>query len=284
MKGIPSLRKIWLFLFLGGLALYLISSNAGGRITWGPVEKLIVEITAPFQNFTKKTIVIVEDFWKNYFSLLQIESENRHLKNEIEKLRLENSRYHELLATHERLQHLLQFRNEIDYPSLTSRVIGLDPTGLFKSIIIDKGANDGLLPDMPVVNASGLVGRIVSVSPNYAKILLIIDHNSAVDCLIQRSRDRGMVKGMSTEICKLDYVVKASDVRENDIVVTSGLGGIFPKGLPIGQIREVKELPGELFMDIEITPAVDFSKLEEVLVILKETNSLVFPKEKNMKK
>ena len=137
---------------------------------------------------------------------------------------------------------------------------------------------------MPVVNASGLVGRIVSVSPNYAKILLIIDHNSAVDCLIQRSRDRGMVKGMSTEICKLDYVVKASDVRENDIVVTSGLGGIFPKGLPIGQIREVKELPGELFMDIEITPAVDFSKLEEVLVILKETNSLVFPKEKNMKK
>jgi rod shape-determining protein MreC len=216
--------------------------------------------------------------------LLGVERKNRRLENDIKALRIENSKYQELLATHERLQQLLQFRKDIDHPALSCRVIGLDPTGWFKSIIIDKGSNDGLLPDMPVVNASGLVGRIVSVSPNFAKVLLIIDHNSAVDCLVQRSRDRGMVRGMSTGICKMDYVIKSSDILVEDIVVTSGLGGIFPKGLPIGQIRDAKEIPGELFMDIEIIPAVDFSKLEEVLVILKEKRKLIFPKDKSTKK
>jgi rod shape-determining protein MreC len=123
---------------------------------------------------------------------------------------------------------------------------------------------------MPVVNAFGVVGRVVSVSPNYAKVLLIIDQNSAVDCLVQRSRDRGMLKGLMSEICKLDYVAKSCDVAVGDIVVTSGLGGVFPKGLPVGQVLTVKEMLGELFKDIEIRPAVDFSKLEEVLVILEE--------------
>lgn len=284
MKGIPRFRKIWLFLVLGGVAVYLISSNAGGRVPWGSAESLIVEITAPFQKFTQKTTEIVEDFWQNYFSLLSTERENRRLRAEIKVLRIENSRYHELLATHERLQRLLKFRNEIDHPALACRVIGLDPTGWFKTIIIDKGTKDGLLPDMPVVNASGLVGRVVSVSAHFAKVLLIIDQNSAVDCLVQRSRDRGMIKGMSTDTCRMDYVVKSSDIQSGDSVVTSGLGGIFPKGLPIGHIREIKESPGELFMDITLSPAVDFSKLEEVLVILKERSSLIIQKEKKMRK
>ncbi|MFC1883546.1 rod shape-determining protein MreC [Thermodesulfobacteriota bacterium] len=284
MKGITSFRKIWLFIFLVGLALFLLSSNSDGLRPWGSIESLIVEITAPFQKFTEQTSEIVEDFWKNYFYLLGVGRENKHLKKEIIALKAENIRYRELLATHERLQQLLQFRKDIDHPALACRVIGLDPTGWFKSIIIDKGASDGLHPDMPVVNASGLVGRIVSVSPNFAKVLLIIDHNSAVDCLVQRSRDRGMVKGMSTETCKMDYVVKSSDILIEDVVVTSGLGGIFPKGLAIGHISSVKEVPGELFRDIDITPAVDFSKLEEVLVIIKERKSLTFQKEKKKRK
>ena len=114
---------------------------------------------------------------------------------------------------------------------------------------------------MPVVNACGVVGRIVSLSPNYAKVLLIIDQNSAVDCLIQRSRDRGMLKGWSSELCRLDYVGKSSDVMLEDVVVTSGLGGIFPKGLSVGQVANVTEAPGELFKQVEVSPAVDFSKL-----------------------
>jgi rod shape-determining protein MreC len=123
---------------------------------------------------------------------------------------------------------------------------------------------------MAVVNAGGVVGRLVSVSPNYAKVLLIIDQNSAVDCIIQRSREKGIVKGFTLKICKLDYVVKTSDVVVGDKVITSGMGRVFPKGLPVGEVIGVGSRPGEFFKDIKIRPMVDFSKLEELLVILKE--------------
>ena len=134
---------------------------------------------------------------------------------------------------------------------------------------------------MRPVNANGVIGKIVSLSSNYAKVLLIIDQNSAVDCLVQRSRDRGMVKGLSAEMCKLNYVVRSSDVAVGDMVVASGLGGVFPKGIPVGEILNVEDNPGKLFKDIVIGPAVDFSKLEEVLIILKEDEPSTFRKKED---
>jgi len=247
--------------------LLLLSSTSGLRQPWNPAERLIVEITAPFQKLIKQTINFTKDFWLNYFYLIDVRHENTRLKQEINSFRRENSRYKELLATHERLRKLLQFKEVIRRPVVAAQVIGLDPTGWFKSIIIDKGKRAGLKWDMPVVNASGVVGRIVSVSTDYAKVLLIIDQNSSVDCLTQQSRDRGMVKGLPTDVCKMDYMAKSSDVAVGDMVITSGLGGIFPKGLPVGRISRVKDVSGELFKEIEVSPSVDFSKLEEVLVI-----------------
>ena len=250
--------------------LFLLSSNSSSRPAWNPAEQFVIEITAPFQKLIKQAVTSIEDFWLNYFDLVNVRQENENLRGEIQALRMANSRYREMLATQERIQEPLQFKQTLDLPMLPAQVIGRDPTGWFKSIIIDKGSDSGLGLDMPVVNAYGVVGRIVSVSPNYAKILLIIDQNSAVDCLVQRSRDRGMLKGLMGETCKLDYVVKSEDVIVGDIVITSGLGGVFPKGLPVGRVLNVKDMTGELFKDIEIEPAVDFSKLEEVLVITKE--------------
>jgi len=267
LKGEKYLRKIWISIFFICLVLLLLSSTSGLRRPWNPAEQLIVEITAPFQKLIRVTIDFTKDFWFNYFYLVDARQENIRLKREVNSLRMENSRYRELLATHERLRQLLQFKDVIRQPVTAAQVIGIDPTGWFKSVIIDKGGRAGLKWDMPVVNASGVVGRIVSVSPHYAKVLLIIDQNSAVDCLTQESRDRGMVKGLSTDVCRMDYMAKSSDVTVGDTVITSGLGGIFPKGLPVGRISKVKDLPGELFKGVEVTPSVDFSKLEEVLVI-----------------
>jgi rod shape-determining protein MreC len=247
--------------------LFLLSSSSGLRQPWNPVEKFIVEITAPFQKLIRQTIGATRDFWTNYFYLVDVRSENTQLHREMDSLRRENSRYRELLATHERLRSLLHFKEVIHRPVVAAQVVGLDPTGWFKSVIIDKGKNAGLKWDMPVVNASGVVGRIVSVSNNYAKVLLIIDQNSAVDCLTQRSRDRGMVKGTSGQVCKMDYMAKSSDAVVGDLIITSGLGGVFPKGLPVGNITGVKEGEGKLFKEIDVMPSVDFSKLEEVLVI-----------------
>lgn len=270
MKGVTRFRKIWLWALFIGFTLFLLSSNSGPRSTWNPAEQLIIEITSPFQKFIQQSVNVTKRFWLSYFNLVDVRHENWRLKKEIDALRMENSHYRELLASQERLQELLKFKHSINLPVLAAQVIGLDPTGWFKSIIIDKGRRDGLRPNMAVVNASGVVGRVVSVSTNYAKALLVIDQNSAVDCLVQRSRARGIVKGLSTEICKLDYVVKSSDVAVGDLIVTSGLGGVFPKGISVGQVSNIKGIYGGLFKDIEIGPTVDFSKLEEVLVILKD--------------
>jgi rod shape-determining protein MreC len=245
----------------------LLSSSSGLKQPWNPVEQLIIEIAAPFQKLIRQTINATRDFWTNYFYLVDVRRENERLKQEMDSLRRENSQYKELLTAHERLRSLLQFKKAVDKPVVAAQVIGMDPTGWFKSVIIDKGKNAGLKWDMPVVNASGVVGRIVSVSNNYAKVLLIIDQNSSLDCLTQRSRDRGMVKGTSGQLCKMDYVAKSSNVSEGDLVITSGIGGVFPKGLPVGEISNVKEGEGKLFQEIEVIPSVDFSKLEEVLVI-----------------
>lgn len=273
MKGVTGFRTIWLWVFIIGAVLFLLSSNSDLGPTWNPAEQFVIEITAPFQKLIKQTTKSTEELWLNYFRLVDVHHENTQLKNEIHVLKMANSRYRELLATQERLEELLQFKQTINRPVLAAQVIGLDPTGWFKSVIIDKGKWAGLRLDMPVVNAFGVVGRVVSVSSNYAKVLLIIDQNSAVDCLVQRSRDRGMLKGLMSEICKLDYVAKSNDITMGDIVVTSGLGGVFPKGLPVGRILDVKEISGELFKDIKIRTAVDFSKLEEVLVIVEESKS-----------
>ncbi len=281
MKGVSGFRKIWLWILFIGFILLLLSSNSGQRTAWNPVEQLIIEITSPFQKLIKNTVNITEEFWLSYFHLVDVCHENKELRKEIDALRMEKSLYQELVASNKRLQDLLQFKQTTNRPILAAQVIGLDPTGWFKSIIINKGKNDGLYLNMPVVNAYGVVGRIVSVSPNYSKVLLIIDHNSAVDCLIQRSRERGIVKGLSTEICRLDYVSKSGDVVIGDIIITSGLDRVFPKGLPMGQVINVKEISGELFKKVEARPVVNFSKLEEVLVILEENKSSNHQKEEN---
>ncbi len=264
------IRTVWIWIVFIFFGLLLLSSNLGGKGSWNPAEKIVIEITAPIQKLIRGTINTTKGLWLTYFALIDAHKENALLKREIDALRMENDQYRELLTTHARLQKLLQFKKTIDRPVLAAQVIGRDPTGWFESVIIDKGKSSGLKVNMPVVNARGVVGRLVSVSPNYAKVLLIIDQNSGVDSVIQRSRDKGIVKGLSSKICKLDYVVRTSDVAEGDLVVTSGLGRVFPKGLPVGKVVEVVNEPGDFFKHIKVRPMVDFSKLEELLVILKE--------------
>jgi rod shape-determining protein MreC len=262
-------RPKWVPYIFIVLSLVLLSLSIGKEQEWNPAERLVAEIAAPFQKLFMGTISVTRDIWRSYFFLVETRQENLLLKKEIDALKIENSRYQEVLLANQRLQKLLNFQENTNEPLLPARVIGWDTSGLFKSIIINKGENDGLRINMPVVNSEGAVGRVISVSPNYAQVLLIPDQNSAVDGLVQRSRGRGMVKGMGSGECYFDYVIKTCDIREGDTIVTSGLGRIFPKGLYLGTVKKINDSPNKLFKDVRVTPAVDFSKLEEVLIVLR---------------
>jgi rod shape-determining protein MreC len=251
------------------LSLILLSLSIGKGQEWNPAEKLAIEITAPLQKLFVGTISLVKGAWSNYFFLVETRQENLCLKKELELFKIENSRYQELLLTNQRLRELLKFQENTNEPFLPARVIGWDSSGLFKSVMIDKGENDGLMINMPIVNAQGVVGRIISVSPNYAQILLITDQNSAVDGLVQRSRERGMLKGTGSRECYFDYLIKTSDIQGGDTVITSGLGRVFPKGLNLGIVKKINDSPNKLFKDVAVVPVVDFSKLEEVLAIFR---------------
>jgi len=248
--------------------LILLSLSIGKGQEWNPAEKFAIEIAAPIQKFFIRTVYFTRDIWRNYFFLVEARRENHLLKNQLNFLKLENRRYQELLLTNQRLQDLLKFQESTDEPLLPAMVTGWDSSGLFKSIIADRGTRDGIAVNMAVVNSEGVVGRVVSVSTHYSQVLLITDQNSAVDGLVQRSRGRGMLKGKGSSECYFDYVIKTCDIKRGDIIVTSGLGGLFPKGIYLGTVTEIEDSPYKLFKDVKVTPAVDFNKLEEVLIIV----------------
>ena len=259
----------WVYYIFILLSLILLSLSIGKGQAWNPAEKIAVQITAPFQKFFTGTITIARDIWSSYFSLVETHQENDLLRKRIDLLTLENSRYQEVLLANRRLHTLLSFQQNTDEPLLPTRVIGWDSSGLFKSITIDKGEHDGLVVNMPVVNAEGVVGRVVSVCPGYSQVLLITDQNSAVDGLVQRSRGRGTLRGRGSSGCYFDYVIKTCEIEAGDTIVTSGMGGVFPKGLYLGTVTNIRDVRSKLFKDVRVAPAVDFSKLEEVLIVFR---------------
>jgi rod shape-determining protein MreC len=261
-------RPKWVSYIFVLLSLLLLSLSSGEGQEWNPAEKIAVEIAAPFQRLFTGTVSLVRDIWRNYFFLVQTRQENLLLKRRIDLLEIENSKYQELLLANQRLRNLLRFQENTNESLLAARVIGWDSSRLYKSIILDKGKSDGLTGKMAVVNSEGVVGRIVSISPNYAQALLITDQNSAIDGLVQSSRARGMLKGGGSGGCYFDYVIKTCEIETGDRIVTSGLGGIFPKGLSLGTVKEINDSPNMLFKEVRVIPAVDFSKLEEVLIVL----------------
>jgi rod shape-determining protein MreC len=257
----------WVIYALVFLSAILLSLSLGKGQEWNATERLAIEVTAPIQKCFINTIRFAKDIWSNYFFLVETRQANLRLKAQIELLKIENSRYREVLLANERLQELLRFQDSTDARLTPAMVTGWDSSGMFKSIIIDKGSRDQVAINMAVVTSEGVVGKVVSVSPDYSQVLLVTDQNSAIDGIVQSSRGRGMVKGNGSEECYFDYVIKTCEIAPGDTIVTSGLGGVFPKGLRLGNVKSVEESPYKLFKDVKISPAVNFSRLEEVLVI-----------------
>lgn len=173
----------------------------------------------------------------------------------------------EMALANERLQKLLQFREKISSSVITAEVVGQDPSSWFRSVTINKGERDGVRKGMAVISPEGVIGQILKTSPNYSTVLLITDYNSAIDSIVQRTRAKAIIEGKGENRCQLKYLLRTEEVTVGDIVVTSGLSGNFPKGLMVGEIRKVDKKGQGVFQYAELTPSVDLTKLEEVLVI-----------------
>ena len=232
------------------------------------LRKLVLEAATPLESVVNSSIECVSNIWKRYIFLVGLEEENRRLRKKVASLTKEINYYQEIYLEGMRLKKLLALKGKVDYPTVAARVIGRSRSSVFKTTLINIGTTDGVRLGSPVLIDEGVIGRIIETSWNASRVLLLIDYNSNVDALVQGSRAQGVLQGRGSEGCILKYIHRSEEVQAGDKIISSGLAGVFPKGVLLGIVTRVKKGKFGLFQEIEVTPAVDFSKLEEVLVIL----------------
>jgi rod shape-determining protein MreC len=271
------LRKYKIAIFIGillALALMMFSYDLKYRADGGFFRKIVLEAVAPVQQVLSASVKSVSDAWMHYVLLVGIEKENKNLKNKINEFKAALILYQEGYLEAQRLRKLLDLRDDYHYRFISARVIGREQAALSKTILINKGAAHGLKAGMPVIAPPGLIGRLVDVSWHFSKVLLFIDENSNVGAIVQRTRTQGIISGAGPRGLILKYISKTQDVKDGDVIVSSGMGGVFPKGLLIGQVSHVDRQDASLFLKINVAPFADFSKLEEILILAAEENEI----------
>jgi rod shape-determining protein MreC len=245
-----------------GLALQ--TGRAQTRADW--LGRFFLEVMAPLQRSAAAVRRAVAASWRGVAELVGARTENVVLRERTRRLEQELDRLSELELENARLRKLLDFRQTLQGDVLTARVIGRDATGLSRTLTIDRGEADGVVRGAAALAPEGVVGQVFLASSHAARVLLVSDHNSGVDALVQRTRARGIVQGTVDAGCALKYVKRTEDVQVGDALVTSGLDGIFPKGLPVGRVVSIDKRGQGLFQSAEVAPRVDFEQLEELVV------------------
>lgn len=233
-------------------------------------ERLMGQATGAFQGQLYRAGGSIAGIWNNYLDLVRVREENRRLQKETKQLEQAVALAGEAIRENERLVKLLELRKSVHEPTVAANIVGEDVTPWFRTLTIDKGAEDGLVEGMPVLAVGGVLGQTIKVGSNNSRVLLLTDHASGIAALIQRSRARGVVKGRSDNLCSLEFTMRDEDVTIGDTVVTSGIGGVFAKGVPIGTVTMVKKGQYGIFQTVTVTPAVRIANLEEVLVVLRK--------------
>lgn len=241
------------------------------------VQGSVVTITAPVLQALESLGRRGRDLWLGYFYLVGARQENLQLHRSLEEYRQKEIQFQEAQQALTRLEALLTLKRQVALPVIGARVIAYDSSLWSRCALIDQGKAQGVKTGLPVLAPEGIVGRVVEAYPQYSKVMLIVDRKSGADAMVQRSRVRGILQGQGGNRCSLDFVPKSADVQVGDLVLASGLTGIYPKGLLFGKVTKAdKKSPG-VFQEIEVTPAVDLSALEEVLVIKVANLSLSEP-------
>ena len=209
----------------------------------------------------------VRGIWNHYIALQEVYEQNLALKEDIARLKEQLTQLREQVIISEHLTQLLDFQQAGPIQTVAARVIGRNATNWYRTLIVDKGGREGIKANMGVITHAGVVGRVVKIHPSTAIVLLLTDPNVAVPAMIQGSREEGIVHGTAQGYIRMKYLPPLSPVQIGENVVTSGLTGAFPRGLQIGQIERLPKAHSDLFQSAEVQPAVEFHKLEGVLII-----------------
>jgi rod shape-determining protein MreC len=263
-------RSGYLFLAVALGHILLISAQVSSRSGVPVLEAVTFGVFAEVQRSVSSAFGAVRHVWTGYAGLRQVQRENDELKRELAAARV-NVQEQQALADRSRgLEKLLDMRQRTPLQTVAAEIIGAAATPDFRTLTIDKGSHDGLKANMAVISPAGVLGRVVVSGPRAAKVQLLIDRNAAAGALIERSRAQGVVIGSGDGRLLLEYVSEVSDVIAGDVVVTSGIDGIFPKGFVIGRVESVDKTGGA-YRRIVVRPAADSSAIEEVLVIVTPT-------------
>jgi rod shape-determining protein MreC len=249
------------------LSVYILTVASRGQLKHEPLSAVLMWILRPLQIAAQGTVNWIGGLQENYDTIGGFRAENERLRRRIQSLEVERQKLLEAQATNARLKQLLEFRAALPGKAITASIIANSASSWFQSCLLDKGSADGVRKGMAVVTPLGVVGQVVSVTPRTAKVLLLTDPNSGIDVLVQRTRARGIVSGSLENGTVLKYVKRSEDIQEGDRLITSGTDGVFPKGMMVGTVIKVMKQHIGLFQFVEVLPAVQSTRVEEVQIV-----------------
>jgi rod shape-determining protein MreC len=264
----PRAGYLFVVMTLGHIILISAQVNSGTGVPM--LETVTFGAFAEIQRGAFAVFNTLSSGWGDYVGLRQVRAENDYLKQQLAAAQVQMQEQRALSDRARNLEQLLELRDRVTLETTASEVIAAGATPEFRTLTIDKGTGDGLRADMAVIAPAGVVGRIVTPASRASKVQLLIDRNTAAGALIERTRAQGVVVGGGDQRLRMEYVSEISDIVAGDMVVTSGIDGIYPKGFVIGIVETVTK-NGTAYREIIVKPAVDFSSIEEVLVVLTPT-------------
>ncbi len=253
------------FLVLVGHAL-LISSQITTERGHSALQGVIMVALSPLQRGGEAVLSGIRSTWYGYFDLRGVREENHELREKVARLEKSLWMEREIVASYDRVSQVLDLAKRFPFESLVAEVVGLDASAWFRTITVNRGLEHGVGLNAPVIGPGGVVGRVIAVGSNVAQVQLLSDRDCSVGALLVRGRSRGLVSGAGNTELQMKYVSNLEDVSVGDLAVTSGLDGIYPKGIAIGRVSSVSNGP-RLFKVITVEPAARLDRLEEVFIL-----------------
>ena len=264
------IRKLALLVFLVAACLLLLTLQTRG---YGSTARdIFALVTTPIQTGPAKASRATFGLWATYLDWKNVRTENRRLREEVQQLRVQGLRVSEIDDENQRLRRLLALRERLPLTTLSGEIIAREWGGWIRSLTVNRGRGDNIPRLSAVISPDGLVGRIVDVRLGASIVQVLIDPASTVGAHVSRTRTPGIVEGDPRGTLRFKFMARdGASIQSGDVLVTAGQGGLFPRGIPIGTVRTIDNRGAALFHYAEITPAVDFARVDEVLLVTGDT-------------